>query len=296
MSVPGPYDEAVRILPEISRPRPIRMSFRGQLLEFGAACLFVVLGFIVHDQPHPFAFAEWDGAVLVFVIVLMAGACVLCLLPLRDRSLVTKGDLAIGQVSDISQDSSSGWVHYDFETPLGERLSKAGGTYTVPLSAGMKVPIFYDSQNPNKQVALCSSFYEVRLPQDAARHNLELIQQVLVITPVAAFFVILVRYLGRTDLLMPSLVVGGALGMVIYAAGRVRRHWWFWATLLPVAATHVFLLLRLPSYEKVWVPAVVLTGLAVGDALIVFGLVKLVARLAGGAAAVKEFPDDKQTP
>jgi hypothetical protein len=175
------------------------MSFRGQLLEFGAACFLVVLAFIVHDQPRPFAFAEWDGAVLVVAIVLMAGACGLCLLPLRDRSLVTQGDLAIGQVTDISQNSSSGWVHYEFETPHGERLSKAGGTYTVPLSAGMKVPIFYDSRKPNKEVALCSSFYEVRLPQDAARHNLELIQQVLVITPVAAFFVLLMRYLGRPD-------------------------------------------------------------------------------------------------
>jgi hypothetical protein len=28
----------------------------------------------------------------------------------------------------------------------------------------MNVPIFYDPQNPKKQLALCASFYEVVLP------------------------------------------------------------------------------------------------------------------------------------
>jgi uncharacterized protein DUF3592 len=267
-------------------------------MEFGSACLLVVLALVVHDQPRPFALAEWDGVSLVFAIVLVVSAGVLCLLPLRDRSLVTQGDLAIGEITDVSKVSGGGrWVRYEFETPLGEKFSKAGGTYTLALSAGMKVPVFYNSQKPNKEVALCSSLYEVRLPQDASRHNLELIQQVLVILPVAASFVLLVRYLGRSDLFMPAVVVGVALGMVIKASGKMRRHWWFWATLFPVAGGHVLLLLRMPWNETVWVPAVALTGLALGDVLIIFYLLKIVARVAGGAAAVKEyFPGGKLTP
>jgi hypothetical protein len=61
------------------------------------------------------------------------------------------------------------------------------------------------------------------------------------------------------------------------------------ADLSPCCGAHALLLLRMPWNERVWVPAVALTGLALGDSLIIFGVLILVARLVGGTAALKEF-------
>jgi hypothetical protein len=58
----------------------------------------------------------------------------------------------------------------------------------------------------------------------------------------------------------------------------------------------VLLLLRMHWNENVWVPAQTLTGLALVDLLVIFVLLRLVVRLVGGKAGVKEyFPDQKQT-
>ena len=55
-------------------------------------------------------------------------------------------------------------IRYEFTTPGGETFSRMTTDSARRLFAGMSVPIFYDSQRPKKQVALCAAFYEVVLP------------------------------------------------------------------------------------------------------------------------------------
>jgi len=37
------------------------------------------------------------------------------------------------------------------------------------LAVGMRIPIFYDRQNPNRQIALFAAYYEVALREDNRR-------------------------------------------------------------------------------------------------------------------------------
>jgi hypothetical protein len=55
-------------------------------------------------------------------------------------------------------------IRYEFTTPAGEALSGTTTDNARQLLVGMSVPIFYDPQQPKKQVALCAAFYEVVLP------------------------------------------------------------------------------------------------------------------------------------
>jgi hypothetical protein len=213
---------------------------------------------------------------------------------LKHRRLVSEGDLAVGRVTEAYHDGS---MRYAFETPSGERFSKLGQTFRgTGFSRGMKVPIFYDPQKPKSQVALAAAFYEVALPQDDSHPALETLLLAVSMLAIASPLILFFRHLGRSDLTYPAILVAFTLAFSIHAAGRMRQHWWFWATMVPIGGAHVLLLLRMHWSENVWVPAHALTGLALGDLLVIFVLLRLVVRLLGGKAAVREyFPDDKQT-
>jgi len=56
------------------------------------------------------------------------------------------------------------YIQYDFTTSRGEHFSRMVADGSKRLAVGMSVPIFYNAQQPKKQVALCASFYELVLP------------------------------------------------------------------------------------------------------------------------------------
>jgi O-antigen/teichoic acid export membrane protein len=86
-------------------------------------------------------------------------------------------------------------------------------------------------------------------------------------------------YLGRPELTFQAICCAGALAIVVYASGSIRRKWWYWVTMVPIAGAHVLLILRVP-WPK-WVPAPVLTLLATVDAVIIFAILGLVEKLMG---------------
>jgi hypothetical protein len=87
----------------------------------------------------------------------------------------------------------------------------------------------------------------------------------------------ILHYLGRPDLTFQAICVAGALAIVVYASGNMRKHWWFWVTMVPIAGAHVLLILRVPWPE--WIPAPVLTLFAIVDAVIIFAILGLVEKL-----------------
>lgn len=291
----GPYDDVMRVLSDIPRPRPVRMSFKGQFMGLLAAGLLGLVGYVAHDQPRLLAFAEWDVAGLVFAIVLMLLVGLLWLSPcLKHRRLVSEGDMATGQVIEAYHDGS---MRYTFETPSGERLSKLGQTFRgTDFCAGMKVPVFYNPKKPKSDVALPTSFYELAMPRDDSRPDLEALLLVASIVAISSLLILFLRHIGRSDLTgYPAMFVAFTLGFAIHAAHRMRRHWWFWATMAPIGAAHVLLILQIHWNENTWIPAQALTGLSIGDLLVIFFLLRIVARLVGGKVAVQEnFPSQPE--
>jgi hypothetical protein len=297
MAVVGPYDDTIPLLADIPRPRPLRMSFKGgltALLTFpGPLVLLAIFANDARHQPTPGITIARLVVFFGLLEVLLVG--LLWLRPcLKHRRLVSEGDLAIGLVTEA--DHGNGWVRYAFDTPSGERLTKLGQTYRGDLFPGMKVPVFYDPQKPKNEIGLVASFYEVQVPQDNSRPAMEALVIAVSIVAILSPLLLLLRHLGRADLRHPAILVALTLALAIHVAGRMRRHWWFWATMAVVGAAHVLLILRMHWNENVWVPAQTLTGLALVDLLVIFVLLRLVVRLVGGKAGVKEyFPDQKQT-
>jgi hypothetical protein len=295
MSAQGPYESTIRLLGDIPRPRPVRLSFKGEfvgLLTFPVPLVFFAI--VLNDERHHPTLAP-----SVTVLAIILGAIEFLLVGLlwlwpcvKQKRLVSEGELAVGEITEVVDSPRNPWVRYKFETPLGEKLTSYHQSYRVDLAAGMTVPVFYDAQKPKKQVALCSAYWEVALTP-WSRRGVEWLEWSLTLLAVVVPGVLLVQYLGRPDLTYPAVIIGSALGIAIKETGNLHRRWWFWATMAPVAGAHVLFLLKFPMPK--WVPAPALTGLVFGDVVAILLLLRLVAKIVGGAAAVKEyFPNQPQ--
>lgn len=95
--------------------------------------------------------------ILVFMVVVANMAA-------KQKQLLADGELSMARVADRVLARNGPNIRYEFTTLLGEQLSGSAQDGTRKLSVGMSVPVFYDPQNPKRQLALCASFYEVVLP------------------------------------------------------------------------------------------------------------------------------------
>lgn len=82
---------------------------------------------------------------------------------IRDRRLVSYGEISIGKVTDVRLRRRRGRaITYEFLDISGRLITASSPDNTRSFSAGMVVPIFYDSESSGTdQIALCASFYEV---------------------------------------------------------------------------------------------------------------------------------------
>jgi len=101
----------------------------------------------------------------------------------------------------------------------------------------------------------------------------------LAIVAIVSPLVPILHYLGRPDLTFQTVCCAIALAIVIKVAENMRRHWWFWVTMVPIAGAHALFILRVPWPH--WVPAPILTVLGTVDAAIIFAILSLVEKLAG---------------
>ena len=165
--VPTQDQEALFRVP---RPRQIRMSNRGKIQL--AVVLIVVFGFVTAVGARLYffwtnthSFAKFHTADWVFV-----GITALLLLilygtwrsQLREINLLENGEIAAGRITQqgiINQNISS--ISYEFKDIRGQSHTASGTDYTQKLYEGMAVPVFYDSDNPKRNIAYCSTFHEV---------------------------------------------------------------------------------------------------------------------------------------
>lgn len=173
-NVSGPYDEMSRVLVALPRSRPVRITRRGKInatvitVALAVSIAVFVAGLVTTSRsagqtavpPGFFSFAMPIVLVVAVVLVLLRAIK-------QQKILLAGGEMAMARVTKRWIARNGPNVRYEFTTPLGEHLSRNAADASRQLSVGMNVPVFYDSQRPKKQLAMCASFYEVVLPGEA---------------------------------------------------------------------------------------------------------------------------------
>ena len=101
---------------------------------------------------------------------LMAGLGVLVLLipwgmwrsQKRECELLENGEIAMASVTrQWNDDKSNSSVGYEFQDFKGQTHQAVCFDYTQKLYSGMSVLVFYDQDNPKRNIAYCSTQHEV---------------------------------------------------------------------------------------------------------------------------------------
>ena len=150
-------------------PRRLRMSRRGKFnLSLTLMVLVIFVGIMAVQlyrarlAAHSFAqfgLREWG----------MAGFAVLLLLMLvwqwrvvdRESDLLINGEVAPARIVGKLGSRNAAAIKYEFEDRAGQKHVKIGTDYTQRLEVGMSVPVFYDRNDPNRQIPACGTFHEV---------------------------------------------------------------------------------------------------------------------------------------
>jgi hypothetical protein len=153
-----------------SRPREIRMSTRGHFSL--SVALLGVLGFAAIFGLHLYTIWQRKLSVAAFTPgdwVIAAIVAFMLLLPyamwrsqVRECDLLENGEVALATVvRQWKGDKGSSCVEYEFKDFQGETRKGIGFDYTEKLFEGMLVAVFYDRDNPKRQIPACATYHEV---------------------------------------------------------------------------------------------------------------------------------------
>jgi hypothetical protein len=153
-----------------SHPREIRMSARGRVSL--SVALLAVLGFAAMFGAHLYTVWERKLSFAVFTPgdwVIAAIVAVLLLLPygmwrsqVRECDLLENGEVALATVvGQWRGDKDQSSIEYEFKDFQGQTRRGSGFDYTQKLFEGMPVAVFYDRDNPQRQIPACATYHEV---------------------------------------------------------------------------------------------------------------------------------------
>jgi len=153
-----------------SRPREIRMSTRGRISM--SVALLAVLGFAAMFGAHLYTVWARKLSFAVFTPgdwVMAAIVTILLLLPygmwrqqVRECDLLENGEVALATVvSEWRGDKDQSSIEYEFKDFQGQTRRASGFDYTQKLFAGMPVAVFYDRDNPKRQIPACATYHEI---------------------------------------------------------------------------------------------------------------------------------------
>ena len=155
---------------QTSRPREIRMSTRGRFSlsvasvgVMGFAAIFGVHLYTIWQRKlsvAAFTPGDWVIAVIVAFMLLLPYA--MWRSQVRECDLLENGEVALATVvRQWKGDKGSSSVEYEFKDFQGETRKGMGFDYTEKLFEGMPVTVFYDRDNPKRQIPACATFHEV---------------------------------------------------------------------------------------------------------------------------------------
>ena len=164
------YDFLVSLPP----PRPVRLGPRGKImLTVVLLVVFFLDAFLIWSLYGVWygtrSFADFHGPQIFL-------ACLTALIPcvpffvrrgiVRHQNLMVSGAVAMARVTGQRTLKNNSVITYEFEDANGKTVSESGPDLTRSLYEGMSVPVFYDVQNPKRQVAACASFSEIVNPSN----------------------------------------------------------------------------------------------------------------------------------
>ena len=161
-----------RLLLELPRPRPVRVSRKGRsnlmIAMTGVAAfdlIFLAHVWSAYKAAGSFAAlprADWMWMVLAIAIGLIPYATWKNVK--RQKALLETGEVALATVLRQFSNRSTFTIQYDFRDPQGQKVTGLANDTTRALYEGMSVPVFFDANNSRQRVAQCESFCEVILP------------------------------------------------------------------------------------------------------------------------------------
>lgn len=162
-------DEALLRAPA---PREIRVSKSGRLImwiaSLGLLVFFVPFAAGVYRQWALYrSFSNvsglaWGIAIESFVALAAFG---MWRGQVRECDLLKHGEAAMGRVlRQWTDDKRNSSVEYEFTDFLGSSHKGSAFDRTNQLFSGMPVVVFYDRDNPKRQIAYCATLHEVILP------------------------------------------------------------------------------------------------------------------------------------
>jgi hypothetical protein len=95
---------------------------------------------------------------------------------------------------------------------------------------------------------------------------------------------ILFDHFGQLALARPTMISAAMVVITIAMRWRLKRHVWFWVTMIVFAALHVLLILFVPWTTK-WVPALAIIPIGIADLCIMLWVLSVVGKLMEGPKA-----------
>ena len=100
-------------------------------------------------------------------VILLTVSAIIVWTVQRDKALLRDGALAAGEVTHQKETLTSrrrkqSSVRYRFNDASGQMFQGTGTDNSRELRVGMTVPVFYNLRNPERNVAICSAWCELR--------------------------------------------------------------------------------------------------------------------------------------
>lgn len=160
------------LLHSLLRPRPVHLSRAGRkwitLLMFVFAALGSLLTWFIWDERMEHGnkvvadplFYLWTAFLLALLL------CPICLwiTVKRSRLLLQTGDLGTGTIIRRYRGDYFHSIKYEFVDAAGKLWKRTVPDWSGRYDEGMTLPIFFLENRPERQVAICESFYEIEFP------------------------------------------------------------------------------------------------------------------------------------
>jgi hypothetical protein len=129
----------------------------------GFAAIFGLHLYTVWARKLSFAvFTPGDWLIAAIVALLLLLPYTMWRSQVRECDLLKNGEVALATVvRQWKGDKGSPSIQYEFKDFQGETRSGAGFDYSEKLFEGMPVAVFYDRDNPQRQIPVCATYHEI---------------------------------------------------------------------------------------------------------------------------------------
>ena len=93
-----------------------------------------------------------------------------------------------------------------------------------------------------------------------------------------ALFGLLFVHFERLDLARPALISLAMVALATFMRWRLRRHAWFWMTMILLAALHIPLILFVPWTTR-WIPAFVIAPVGIADLYLMLWILSVIGKV-----------------